>query len=234
MEEFQFCQDFALIKSYLFSPCWISIFPHYNNTKIQICLNFYFMSNFLWTVNIRDFTDFQSSEARLMTASAVHKLSILFQWFFAKELVFEAPWYCLTRIYNPGMSLALRFLCNWLNAGNVLAHMLLKLSNHTSESLEIGQIPKMTVHKKLLKIKSSQPKFDDKGVISNEEKMIYPARWKKITVDQSNSWKIDCVDFRFWGATRYNQIGWIELSLVFDMLGSCPLHVNIQFMALLN
>ena len=28
-------QDFALINSYLFSPCWIEhFFPHYNNTKI--------------------------------------------------------------------------------------------------------------------------------------------------------------------------------------------------------
>ena len=47
----------------------------------------------------------------------------------AKELVFEALWYCLTRIYNSGTSLVLRFLCSWLNAGMiVLAHELLKLS----------------------------------------------------------------------------------------------------------
>ena len=48
----------------------------------------------------RDLTDFQSSEARLMTASAVHKLSeyiVFSDPCTAKELVFEAPWYCLTR-----------------------------------------------------------------------------------------------------------------------------------------
>ena len=52
-----------------------------------------------------------------MTASAVHKLSVFSDPCIAKELVFEAPWYCLTRIYNPGTStLALICLCSWLNA----------------------------------------------------------------------------------------------------------------------
>ena len=34
--------------------------------------------------------------------------------------------------------------------------------------------------------------------------MLYPSMWKKITVDQSKSWKIDCIDccVFFW-ATRY-------------------------------
>ena len=41
----------------------------------------------------------------------------------------------------------------------------------------------------------------------NEEKMLYPARWKRITVDQSKVLKIDCsvCAFFFWGGggTRY-------------------------------
>ena len=58
--------------------------------------------------HFRDLPDFQSSEGRLMTASAIHKLS---------EYCVQCSVYCLTRIYNPGTSLALRFLCSWLNAG---------------------------------------------------------------------------------------------------------------------
>ena len=34
--------------------------------------------------------------------------------------------------------------------------------------------------------------------------MLYPSMWKKITVDQSKSWKIDCIDCSvFFWATRY-------------------------------
>ena len=69
--------------------------------------------------HFRDLPDFQSSEARLMTASAVHKLS---------EYCVQRSVYCLTRIYNPGTSLPLRFLCSWLNAGMCWRHVLLKLS----------------------------------------------------------------------------------------------------------
>ena len=58
--------------------------------------------------HFRDLPDFQSSEARSMTASAVHKLS---------EYCVQCSVYCLTRIYNPGTSLALKLLCSWLNAG---------------------------------------------------------------------------------------------------------------------
>ena len=40
------------------------------------------------------------------------------------------------------------------------------------------------------KIKSFQPNL--MILVYNEEKMFYPARWKKITVDQSKVLKIDC------------------------------------------
>ena len=63
---------------------------------------------FLMDCHFRNLPDFQSSEARLMTASAVHKLS---------EYCVQWSVYCLTRTYNPGTSLALRFLCSWLNTG---------------------------------------------------------------------------------------------------------------------
>ena len=73
--------------------------------------------------HFRDLPDFQSSEARLMTASAVHKLSE----------------------YCPGTSLALRFLCSWLN-------VLLKLSLIVPRNSGNRANPdlKITVHKKLL------------------------------------------------------------------------------------
>ena len=38
-------------------------------------------------------------------------------------------------------------------------------------------------------------------LLYNEEKMLYPARWKKITVDQSKVLKN--LLFHFFGATRY-------------------------------
>ena len=49
-------------------------FPQYNKHQYhQIWLRtFYFMSNFLWTVIFRILPDFQSSEARLMAASAAN------------------------------------------------------------------------------------------------------------------------------------------------------------------
>ena len=111
-------QDFALINNYLFSLCWIEhlfliiITPRSSN----LVENFLFYESFLMDCHFRDLPDFQSSEARLMTASAVHKLS---------EYCVQWSVYCLTRIYNPcltrianlGTSLALRYLCSWLNAG---------------------------------------------------------------------------------------------------------------------
>ena len=87
-------QDFALINSYLFFTLLDrASFPQYNNTKIiKFGWELYFMSNFLWTV-IFGFARFPEFRARLMTASAVHKLSLYcVQW----------SVYCLTRIYNPG------------------------------------------------------------------------------------------------------------------------------------
>ena len=72
-------QDFALINSYLFSPCWIEhLFLIIITPRSSYLVEsfFYFMSNFLWTAcHFRNLPDFQSSEARLMTASAVHKFS---------------------------------------------------------------------------------------------------------------------------------------------------------------
>ena len=66
-----------------------------------------------------DLPDFQSSEARLMTASAVHKLSeYCVQCVLPRSLCLKLLGiHCLRKIYNPGTSLALRFLCSWLNAG---------------------------------------------------------------------------------------------------------------------
>ena len=111
-------QDFALINSYHFSPCWIEhlfliiITPRSSN----LVENFLFYEWFLMVCHFRDFPDFQSSEARLMTASAVHKLTeYCVQW--SVYCPYTYILHCLTRIYNPGTSLALRFLCSWLNAG---------------------------------------------------------------------------------------------------------------------
>ena len=65
-------QDFALINSYLISPCWIEhlfliiIKPRSSN----LVENFLFHEWFRMDCHFRDLPDFQSSEARLMTASA--------------------------------------------------------------------------------------------------------------------------------------------------------------------
>ena len=62
-------QDFALINSYFFSPCWIEhlfliiITPRSSN----LVENFYFMSNFLWTVIFGICPISRVSEARSMT-----------------------------------------------------------------------------------------------------------------------------------------------------------------------
>ena len=67
-------QDFALINIFLFSPCWIEhlfliiLTPRSSN----LVENFLFYEKFLMDCHFRDLPDFQSSEARLMTASAVH------------------------------------------------------------------------------------------------------------------------------------------------------------------
>ena len=65
--------------------------------------------------HFRDLPDLQSSEARLMTASAFHKSSEYCVQIRIARVTYIL--HCLTRIYNPGSSLALRFLCSWLNAG---------------------------------------------------------------------------------------------------------------------
>ena len=86
---------------------------------------------------------------------------------------------CLTRIYNPGTSLALRFLCSWLNAGaNTCFGALLAaeavINYRAPELWKSGKSRKWQSIRITHKIKSSQPKL-----------MLYPARWKKITADQS-------------------------------------------------
>ena len=66
--------------------------------------------------HFRDLPDFQSSEARLMTASAVHKLS---------EYCVQLSMYCLTRItiefsdkdLQSRHIIGTEILCSWLNAG---------------------------------------------------------------------------------------------------------------------
>ena len=71
-------------------------------------------------------------------------------------------------------------------------------------TMEIGQIPKMTVHKKLLikwKVLNQIWWF---WCYYNKEKMLYLVKWKKITVDQSKVLKIRLYRlFRFYWATRY-------------------------------
>ena len=85
-------------------------FPDYNNTKI---IKFGWELFILWVISyglsfsgFARFPEFRGTIS--MTASAVHKLS---------EYWVQRSVYCLTRIYNPCTSLALRFLCSWLNAG---------------------------------------------------------------------------------------------------------------------
>ena len=66
------------------------------------------------------------------------------------------------------------------------------------------QIPKITVHKKLLMKLKDFNRIWWSWCYYNEEKMFYPARWKKITVDQSKVLKNRL--FRYFWATRYMPI----------------------------
>ena len=85
-------------------------FPHYYNTKIiKFGWELFILLVISYRLSFSGFAQFpEFRRPRLMTASAVHKLS---------EYCAQWSVYCLTRIYNPGMSLALRFLWSWLNAG---------------------------------------------------------------------------------------------------------------------
>ena len=67
-------QDFALNNSYLFSHCWIEFFSLIIITpkSSNLVENFLFYESFLMDCHFRDLPDFQSSKARLMTASPAH------------------------------------------------------------------------------------------------------------------------------------------------------------------
>ena len=84
-------------------------FPHYNNTKI---IQFDWELFILWAISyglsFSGFARFLEFPGTINDSFGVHKLS---------EYCVQWSVYCLTRIYNPGTSLALRFLCSWLNAG---------------------------------------------------------------------------------------------------------------------
>ena len=70
-------QDNTPINSDLFSPCWIEhlLLIKITPSSSNLVTNFLFYEWFLMDCHFRDLLDFQSSEARLMTASVVHKLS---------------------------------------------------------------------------------------------------------------------------------------------------------------
>ena len=65
-------QDFALINSYLFSLCWIEhlLLMMLTPRSSNLVENFLSYESFLMDCHFWDLPDFQSSEARLMTASA--------------------------------------------------------------------------------------------------------------------------------------------------------------------
>ena len=67
------------------------------------------------------------------------------------------------------------------------------------------QIPKMTVHKKLLIKLKVFNQISWSWCYYNKEKMLYPARWKNITVDQRKVQKKSTVPF-FLGHPVYSQI----------------------------
>ena len=68
------------------------------------------------------------------------------------------------------------------------------------QDFALGQIPKMTVHQKLLIKKKVLNQIWWSWCYYNEEKMFYPARWKKITVDQNKEGNMDfSMDRRFFG-----------------------------------
>ena len=70
------------------------------------------MSNFLWTSHFWDLPDFQEFRGMINDSlqKAVHKFTVYcVQWSRVLPIDLHTE-IALTRIYNPGMSLALRFL----------------------------------------------------------------------------------------------------------------------------
>ena len=106
-------QDFALINSYLFSPCWVyrASFPHYNTSNTKI-IKFGWELFILWVISyglsFSGFARFPEFRGTINDSFGRPKI---------ERVLCSVIVYCLTRIYNLGTSLALTFLCSWMNAG---------------------------------------------------------------------------------------------------------------------
>ena len=90
------------------------------------------------------------------------------------------PHYNNTKIIKFGWELFILWVISYrLSFSGFAIHLSLIVSRKS------GQIPKMTVHQKLLMEWKVLNQIWWSWCYYNEEKMLYPARWKKITVDQS-------------------------------------------------
>ena len=164
-------------------------FPHYKLfiQDHQIALRtFYFMSNFAmdceW-IGICPIS--RSSEARWKGSSFSSTCANTYQHSTRLQGNLSANDMALW-IVNSLLTWAMRTDCSWtliqksLNLWTAEA-----VSNRASELWKSLQIPKMTVHKKCThKIKSSQLKFDDLGVIIMRKRCSIQQGEKSITVDQ--------------------------------------------------
>ena len=118
--------------------------------------------------------------------------------------------------------------CSWLNAGaNACVGACTSWScdiNRASKLWKLGKSWKWQSTRNNSLSKKFSTKSDDLGVIYNNGKMLYPARWKKITVDQSKVLKnlryIDCSVF---GATQYKLVAVVDFNLK-DTIGATKLH----------
>ena len=142
-----------------------------------------------------------------MTASAVHKLSgYCVQW----------SVYCLTRIYNPGTSLALRFLCSWLNAGaNTCVLGAEDVINRASELWKSGKSQKWQSIRNYAWNKKFSTKFDDLGVIITRKRCSIQQGekdncWSEQSPEKLTVSTVLFFFFFFWGGgggTRYIYLG---------------------------
>ena len=177
-------------------------FPHYNNNQDhQIWLRtFYFMSNFLWTVisGFARFPEFWGTINDSFSSTCANTIPA-----FNQLQKISVPMMCLDCKSLLGNTKELQTQATWQYTDHWTQY---SLNLWTAEAV-INRASELWKSSKSRKWQSiwnySKNKIWWSWCYYNEEKMLYPARWTKITVDQSKVLKNKSTVPVFW-ATRYN------------------------------
>ena len=187
-----FFLGFALINIFLFSPCWIEhlvlimITPRSSN----LVKNFLFHEQFLMDCHFRDLLLIchwwvpppqkkkkkkkNTEQSIFLELCSDQQLS-----FFTLLTRVSFSHYNNTKIIKFGWKLYMLWVISY---GLSFSGFAINLSSCLG-TLEIGQIPKTTVHKKLLIKLKVLNQIWWSWCYYNGDKMLYPARWKRIIVD---------------------------------------------------